>query len=29
MMISDVNKEKRLEWCRARLEEGDTFDNVV
>jgi hypothetical protein len=28
-MISDVNKEKRLEWCRARLEEGDTFDNVV
>jgi hypothetical protein len=28
-MISDVNKEKRLEWCRARLEEGDTFENVV
>ena len=28
-MISDVNKEKRLEQCRARLEEGDTFDNIV
>ena len=28
-MISDPNKEKWLKWCRARLEEGDTFDNVV
>ena len=28
-MISDTNKEKQLKWCRARLEEVDTFDDVV
>ena len=29
MMICDANKEKWLKRCGARLEEGDTFDNVV
>lgn len=28
-MIRDVNKEKRLEWCRDRLSGGDTFEDVI
>ena len=28
-MIRDVNKEKRLEWCRERLADGDMFDDVL
>ena len=29
-MISDKNKEKRLEWCKQQQESGDLdFDNVV
>ena len=29
-LISDTNKEKRLEWCKQQQESGDLdFDNVV
>ena len=27
--IRDANKQKRLDWCKKRLEEKETFDNVV
>lgn len=29
-MISESNQEKRVEWCRERLDTGDTdFDDVI
>ena len=28
-LVRIINKEKRLAWCRSRLEEGDQFDNVL
>ena len=27
--MRDVNKQKRLEWCKDRLRENDQFDNVI
>lgn len=28
-LIRDVNKQKRLEWCRQQLANNETFDNVL
>lgn len=28
-LISNTNKEKRLEWCQKCTEDGDTFDDVT
>ena len=29
-MISENNQEKRVEWCKERLETGDTdFDDII
>ena len=27
--IRDANKDKRVEWCKQRLMEGETFDDVI
>ena len=27
--IRDANKDKRVEWCKERLMEGETFDDVI
>ena len=28
-LIRTANKQKRLDWCRDRLADNDTFDNVI